>query len=479
MTLAFVKYFVIYVCSFYVSNKIHGTSTFPVHTMILSMLISVSYLLINIISPGQLCFLPICLFIYINMVVYKNAIYACKNSVISYALVFCIYTLSVCIITSILSFVRFNLPLNPVSLVTCLACLLTPILTISLFSIKRFKSGMPFLHNRFFSIIGVVLSLFIIILSLFIRLTPKSFSLLSFLIQLLACLLLIPFIVWWRSQLTKSYRQYLKDAETRELRAKVAQLSEDNQRQSQIVHKDNKLITAMTSSVLNFVEQSPDYSPEHLAAYSQSLHKELLSLSSHRQDSLSRLSGTVTGQFHTGYMMLDSVLNLQAKQAKDCAIAFSVAYNADFFTKVFSFIDEEQLTHIVADLVQNAIIATKEMSNKSVDISFVLSPHAPSIQISDSGESFPIVVLNNLGQQRCSQHLHDGGSGIGLMDIWTLKNTAKATLLIEEFPDGAKFTKRIHLIFDKKNRYLIISDRKEELSAKLHRPDVLLLSSGH
>lgn len=479
MILSFVKYFIICFCGFYISNKIQGTTIIKANVIILPTLISVSYCFVNVAFPGQLCFFPVCLFIFANIITCKNIKYACINSIVSYALSFCIYTLSVCTTTSVLSFFRLSLPFSPVSLVTYIACLLTPVLTIALFSIRRFKSGMPFLQNPLFSIIGITLSIFIIMLSLFIRLTPKKFSLFSFLIQLLACLLLIPFIAWWRSQLTKSYRQYLKDAETQELRAKVEQLTADNQRLSQIVHKDNKLITAMTSSVLTFVEEIPDYSPEHLSAYSRTLHQELLSLSTHRQDSLSRLSGTVTGQFHTGYMMLESVLNLQAKQAREYNITFSAESNKDFFAKIFSTIDEEQLTHIVADLVQNAIIATKDAPYKSVDISFVTGPQVPSIQISDTGSPFPAVVLNNLGQERCSQHLQDGGSGIGLMDIWALKNTAKATLLIEEFPDGAKFTKRIHLIFDNKNRYLIMSDRKDELSSQLHRPDVILLSSSH
>lgn len=479
MLAVFIKYFCLFYCGLYISTHISHTDINELFIAGISISPSLIMIILNRLYPDQYYYFPIVAYIFINLLFIKNLRYALINAIISYGTSYALF-ITFSFITGALVYSFHSLSIQQSITIICfLSAGLAIFVTHILFKIPRFKSGMPFLLHKPTSFAGLLFTFFMIGADMYTHIVSTRYFLKASFIQLLACLLLIPFIVWWRSQLTKSYRQYLKDAETRELRAKVAQLSEDNQRLSQIVHKDNKLITAMTSSVLNFVEQSPDYSPEHLAAYSQSLHKELLSLSSHRQDSLSRLSGTVTGQFHTGYMMLDSVLNLQAKQAKDCAIAFSVAYNADFFTKVFSFIDEEQLTHIVADLVQNAIIATKEMSNKSVDISFVLSPHAPSIQISDSGESFPIVVLNNLGQQRCSQHLHDGGSGIGLMDIWTLKNTAKATLLIEEFPDGAKFTKRIHLIFDKKNRYLIISDRKEELSAKLHRPDVLLLSSSH
>ena len=479
MILIFFKYFVIYICSFYTSRKISKTHFCISNNILLSIGLAMLNALASEQLPNQPYFLSILFFIFINYIFFQNFQCALISSLLSYALIFSINTTITIIIASILSFFRSIVSIRAIYLLTPMTCILTPIITHKILSIRRFKSGIPFVSNLKISILGTSLAICIIILSITIYSLPSEFSLYSVALQLLACLLLIPFIAWWRSQLTKSYRQYLKDAETQELRAKVEQLTADNQHLSQIVHKDNKLITAMTSSVLTFVEEIPDYSPKHLSAYSRTLHQELLSLSTHRQDSLSRLSGAVTGQFHTGYMMLDSVLNLQSKQAREYNIAFSVESNDDFFTKIFLTIDEEQLTHIVADLVQNAIIATKDAPYKSVDIAFVTGPQAPSIQISDTGLPFPTVVLNSLGQERCSQHLHDGGSGIGLMDIWTLKNTARATLLIEEFPDGAKFTKRIHLIFDKKNRYIIISDRKDELSSQLHRPDVILLSSSH
>ena len=475
----FLKYFCIFGCSLYTSFKLLNKQPNILTLIFQSILLAFSVLLTHSIFPNQHYVLPLTFYLCMN---FKNQKYIRPSFIAStFAYTFSYTLLMLCtfITSSIIYLLHFQNNPHSIFVAFLLSCPLTLFLHIKLFKIPRFRSGMPFIFQKVNNIFGLSLALTLLSANIYVHLSPIIYHNTSALIQLLACLLLIPFIAWWRSQLTKSYRQYLKDAETQELRAKVEQLTADNQRLSQIVHKDNKLITAMTSSVLTFVEEIPDYSPEHLSAYSRTLHQELLSLSTHRQDSLSRLSGTVTGQFHTGYMMLDSVLNLQAKQAREYNITFSAESNKDFFAKIFSTIDEEQLTHIVADLVQNAIIATKDAPYKSVDISFVTGPQVPSIQISDTGSPFPAVVLNNLGQERCSQHLQDGGSGIGLMDIWALKNTAKATLLIEEFPDGAKFTKRIHLIFDNKNRYLIMSDRKDELSSQLHRPDVILLSSSH
>lgn len=472
----FFKYFIMYFCSFYCSRKIIAAPFSYAYISITSAFISGLNLFVAQIFHNQVCFLPLIIFVFLNILQFKNIKLTLQNCIISYALVLSINTVSSIIMLPAAYFLHSSFSTNSIRDITVLTSILTVVLTFSLFCLRRFKGGMSFLFSKRFSKIGLSIALCIIFLGTIAHITPKILFSFSFLIQLLACLLLIPFIAWWRSQLTKSYRQYLRDMETRELQTKVQQLSADNQRLSQIVHKDNKLITAMTSSVLGMIEQALTYSPERLSAYSSSLYRELLSLSSHRQDSLSQLSGTLTGQFHTGYMMLDSVLNLQAKQAHELGVDLSVEHNDAFFQNIFSFIDEEQLAHITADLVQNAIIATQKSQNKSVEISFISNTNTTSIQVSDSGVEFPAIVLDSLGRERCSQHLQDGGSGIGLMDIWALKNTTRATLLIEELPDGATFTKRVHIIFDNKNRFIIMSDRKDELSTHLHRPDVIVLA---
>lgn len=207
------------------------------------------------------------------------------------------------------------------------------------------------------------------------------------------------------------------------------------------------------------------------------MYKDLLCLSQHRQATLQELSGSVTGQFYTGHMMLDSVLNVMFQQAQDKHISLSVDIDSNFWTNISSYLDEEELAHVIADLVKNAIIATQNASVKYINLCLLISANRkPSIQIADSGSPFPPIVLNALGVSRCSQHLHEGGSGIGLMDIWTLKSTTKATLLIEEYPSDAKYTKCIHFIFDQKNRYLIVSSRYKSLSTQISRRDVMIMS---
>ena len=479
MILVILKYCALFLSSLYTSDKILNKNRQPIFVAIYSGILTCTTTLLFSITP-QFYIFPafVIYFIFVKHLI-KNSKTSIIVSLLAYSISYTVFTILRFAFSLLLYVIRTQIHFDYATLLIFFSSCFTPICIKQLLSTKRFKSGMPFLLSLGSANAGLRISICIICICIIVHYIPDDNFSYSAISQLLACLLLIPFIVWWRSQLSKSYRQYLREMETKDLQAKVEQLTADNQRLSQIVHKDNKLITAMTTSVLDLVEQAPSYSTEHLLAYSQSIHQELLSLSSHRQESLDLLSGTITGQFHTGHLMLDSILNLENQRAKEHEITLSVDYDARFFHEFFKHLDEEQLSHIIADFLQNAIIATKDFSKKEITVSLVSNPNVPSIQIADTGTPFPPVVLDAMGQEPCSQHLQEGGSGIGLMDIWALKNTARATLLIEEFPDGAAFTKRIHLIFDKKNRFLIMSPRKDDLSSQLHRPDVLLLPSNH
>ena len=62
------------------------------------------------------------------------------------------------------------------------------------------------------------------------------------------------------------------------------------------------------------------------------------------------------------------------------------------------------------------------------------------------------------------------------MDLWELKEKYKATLYIDEHPEDANMTKRIVYIFDKKNRYMISTDRFKELQQKQTRADMFVIN---
>ena len=63
------------------------------------------------------------------------------------------------------------------------------------------------------------------------------------------------------------------------------------------------------------------------------------------------------------------------------------------------------------------------------------------------------------------------------MDIWSLKEKYKATLLINEITDESSSSYTcINILFNHKNHYIIQSDRHKELSSYINRPDVMILA---
>lgn len=407
----------------------------------------------------------------------KNIRLSIVSGFISYGISLALMTLIGFIISSIFSLFRASYTHSPFTLITIIICLLTPPIEYKVLSIRRFKSGMPFLRHDLALNIGTVLSLIIFCIDLYVHYIPENAFLIASTCQLLGCLLILPLILWWRIRLKRSYQKYLYDTERNNLLSQIEQLQNDNRQMAQIIHKDNKLLTAMTSVALDLSQSATEYTPSALASHANELHDELLSLSSHRQSSLQELSGSITGDFCSDHMMINAVLSYLQKKASAQQATLTFTMDTDFFNHITAHLDDEQIAHLFADLGQNALIATLPCESRCIHIALSVTKSIPSICISDSGTLFPTAVLEHLGLERCSQHLDEGGSGIGLMDLWKLKSSSKATLLIKEdsSPDTL-YTKYIYLIFDNQGRYIIESDRITELHKHLSRTDVTLIN---
>ena len=61
----------------------------------------------------------------------------------------------------------------------------------------------------------------------------------------------------------------------------------------------------------------------------------------------------------------------------------------------------------------------------------------------------------NLGTIPSTTHATEGGSGIGYMTIFKIKSRYKASLIIESFFDNTLYTKKVSLVFDKQEKYIV------------------------
>lgn len=331
---------------------------------------------------------------------------------------------------------------------------------------------MPFLRSTHAVNIGFTVCCGILLLLVILTASDKN-HFIAFMVHFIIIAMFIPLIIWWRHKIKESYLAYLREFELTQLHQQISDLSADNERLSRIVHKDNKLVSAMASSVLTLLEKAPEYDREEFLGQCDSLHKELSELSLHRQELLVSTTAEVS-PLGSSHKLVESVLAYEIKSARHNGICTKHSVASDFMGAMEAYLTDEELAHILADLIQNAIIAMKTADQQNLLISLHLVNGNPAISVMDSGTEFPPEVLQNLGLAPCSTHLDEGGSGIGFMDVWQLKVKSKASLVIKELPQPGDYTKQLSIIFDGKNKYVIFTNRKQELTKMINRFDMYI-----
>ena len=118
------------------------------------------------------------------------------------------------------------------------------------FRLKRTKNGMPFLKKQYYSISGMIISIFLLLASTLLNADNRNqiYIIPYILIFIFATLIYL----YWKKYLTKTYLDKLNiknieslNTELLEKQQYIESLEEDNQRLAKIIHKDNKLIPAM------------------------------------------------------------------------------------------------------------------------------------------------------------------------------------------------------------------------------------------
>lgn len=373
----------------------------------------------------------------------------------------------------------FSLPQNKIFFI--ISCILMYFIAHLPFRIRKFQSGIKSLYNpvliNIASITGFIAIIFLIIgqqvYSSFSYLQMMPFSILI----LLAAILL--FFLWQRC-IRQYYLTKLRNLELESLRqelaekdAEIKKLLANNETQARTIHKDNKLIPAMLSAVTEYLN-SADESGSH-ALYGRELSSRLKELADERAKNL-------TAEDTSGSLPLlhrasaDAMLSYMKKRAAQEHIQFEVKIHPEFTDKTMDSIAEADLSHLLSDLLENAIIAVKNAKKRQILVHLGILYGAPAVEVSDSGSEFSPAIYQDFGLQKHSTHLEHGGSGIGLMDIWELKKKYAASLHIYEYAeDTAPFTKKISIIFDHKKHYLIRTYRPQELVKIQARSDLCVL----
>lgn len=479
MYLDFIKYYVIFLFSIYISmmllsqRKISLTLNIFVFvfTFIIAIISTIFYL--NLAAVSHLVSLLL-LWIFMSIYTARPQI-AFIVVTLSFGISYGIHAFSSLISTTIVYILLQSKDNFAFWAVSLLATLLHTLISLALLQEKRLRNGLPLTHSTNYINISTLFCLLFITLPTY---SPTSSDPLwqktFFLIALPSILAFL--IYWWQAQITKSYRRSLELRELESLRTAdiekdilIQKLFKENERLATITHRDNTLITTLKNSTVNYLMTDFE-DPEEAKAVRDKLVAHIESLSEGRTSLPPDYREKKARDFNTSISILDEMLHHMDETAIEKNITFSVHLGTELVDFVPQNISESDLVHTVDDLLKNAFKSTLTCEKRAVQLQFYKLGKHFVVEVADNGIPFEVRSLVNMGIEKLTTY--EDGSGIGLMDIWNTKEKYGATYHLEEYAAPAPFSKKISLTFDKKNRYSIRTWRKDEILQMSKRADL-------
>lgn len=472
-----IKYFFIIVCSFYVYNKILNIKdnkklkyiSYALFSCLLSLITS---LLTQHVDYIELPLWIIFSFFFIKLCFGTDNDVSLTAILISYCCSYISFVISAIIFSLFLTITGISSSKHFLILQFFVGILQNILIRIP-FRLKRLKNGMPFLTNPVFNNIGIYISMLVLFVAMLLNNGNDNPIYAFAVIFILMSLIFI--IVWWKSQLTKSYIYKLKNKEIEELNntlenknKRIKEMENEISCLSKIIHKDNKLIPAMELAVKNFLNNPESGNGNNLVI-------ELERLSEERKGIVHSLELSNKKLISTNILSIDSLMNYFLNKTYENGIDFNINTTGNVKDIVENVISESDLNTLVADIIENAVISTKYNNGHHILAIFDAENRNFSIDIFDSGEKFDVNVLLNFGIKKITTHGNDSGSGIGLMTTHEILSKYKASFAIEEFETtNSSYTKKVSIVFDSKNLFTLKSKRTpEEIFLLTKRKDLI------
>lgn len=409
-----IKTFFILLCSIYSFGKIINTkitkkkySLFLLFSFLASPIIHYIQTIIPLPTVFTITLLAILFCFLLFRQSFSRTIYISVLSIGSNYVIFIILLIIMIPIIFLLVTNEFSRHLTETILLV-LAGLLQTILSFLLFRTKRLRAGIPTVINAFESHSNIFTAILSILFSSCfyfdkdVRNTAFNFLLVTFVLAL--------GIITWLDWQKTIQTDYINKNNTRQIDFLEDTLQERDaelERLSKIIHKDNKLLAALELSTREILT---DASSEK----AQSLLQELNRFSQERSETLHAYEPGQVTLPETGLFSVDTMIRYLHQRALKHKIDFQLNLEGKI-AGITDVISEEDLRTIIADLGENAIIATRESEVKNIRLSLERKTDGYALYFYDSGEPFAAEVLENFGKQRCTTHAETGGSGIGLV----------------------------------------------------------------
>lgn len=487
MLISILKYTFIYFLSFYICHKLDKTYDFSRKYILIyfvcSLFLSFETYSMKILVPEFTYLLPVfTFFVFFSLCTKMPSVHNFSICLISLCLNLLIFSLISLVSSIIFTLASDSILTSDLSTIVLITCAIYPPAVFFLFKIRRLSSGLFMSHSSILLHVGTFLSIITLAIYTSEQLNNYTYSLTHLLRILLLTALLIIFFLWWKVQITNSYRRKLLLLELSTLRTKnneqqdyIHSIEAENQRLGKIIHKDNRIVNAMSDAVRDYLANYESALGDDFSEKGKRILAELDQLFDARQSLLDSDNSINSRICKTNKIGIDALLSYMQKEAASYQIELSFNFEPEFFNVMEKYISENDIVHLLSDLLENAVIATRYANAHKIELTLTVLNNIPAISVSDSGIAFEIDTYMNLGITNASTHLDSGGHGIGLIDIWNIKKNCMATLCIEELPSTSVFTKRISIMFDNKNRYIISSSRSADITAALNRADLTVL----
>lgn len=289
------------------------------------------------------------------------------------------------------------------------------------------------------------------------------------------------FFIWWQNEIHHSYLLQVKEQECRRLEEQLTYCQEQidnyekaNTELSKLIHRDNKLIPSMQLAVHNFLELATDKNTTDLSVQGKALLTQLETEMAERSSFVDILSRSRKQLPVTNISSIDQLLTYFLQRCTKEGISFDCSFWEDISSIIKENLSEKELATLLADLLENAFIATKHNHGNNILLQMGKLDDFFLIEIWDSGDMFPKEVLYHFGRKRYTTHKSDGGSGIGMMVTYEILQKYHASFCIDETVSALSFcAKKVTVVFDGKSQYQLYSKRSpEELEYLSKRTDL-------
>ncbi|MDE6275095.1 MAG: GHKL domain-containing protein [Clostridia bacterium] len=270
-------------------------------------------------------------------------------------------------------------------------------------------------------------------------------------------------IVWWRKNITYTYREAIEKQNVERL--------ENSFEEYKLSAAENELQLAVYSKLFHYLNKVLP----GCALIAEGDAKNMLQRVLHEMN-LANEKCALQNIPQIGESVIDvPIIQLYtAAERKNLKVSTTISADVkNWFSD--SKILKEDIHILLSYLCDNAINSALGSPNARARVELsATANHKPLICIYDSGEPFDEEVLAKLGLEQVTTRAGVGGSGIGLFTVFEILAKYNASFTLDEAPPIHGYTKSITVTFDESHSFVVRTLRESVVAACAARKEIVI-----